>query len=152
LIVFAILFTASAAMLAWFYFYMKKREIRGTAVGEIPIPEELLRFLEYADDGYILAHETNQISYFSPYASTAVCHAVMDRIQHGTSKMFGTSSLRIRTWSVCKVGDGYYILRKSITHRTVLAKQGMRLALGDDMEETWKVTVRPDGFIVDDVN
>ncbi|MBO9596304.1 MAG: hypothetical protein J7559_00550, partial [Cohnella sp.] len=73
-------------------------------------------------------------------------------IQHGTPKMFGTGSLRIRTWRVCKEGDGYYLIRKSITHRTVLAKQGMRLALGDDMEETWKVSVSSDGYIVDDVN
>ena len=152
MIVSAILFTASAGALIWLYFYLKKRELGGTVVGDIPIQEELFRFLEYADDGYILAHETNQISFFSPYASPAVCHAVMDRIHHGPPKMFGTRSLRIRTWRVCKADDGCYLIRKSITHRTVLAKQGMRIALGDDMEETWKVSVRSDGYIVDDVN
>ncbi|WP_027088422.1 hypothetical protein [Cohnella panacarvi] len=152
MIVSVILFAASAAALLWLYFYMKKRELRGTVVGELPIHDELYRFLEYADDGYILAHETDQISFFSPYASPAVCHAVMDRIHHSPAKMFGTRSLRIRTWRVCKAGDGYYLVRKNITHRTVQAKQGLRIALGDDMEEVWKVSVRPDGYRVEDVN
>lgn len=152
MIVSAILFTVSAGALVWIYSYLKKRELRGTVDGDIPIQEELYRFLEYADDGYILAHETNQISYFSPYASATVCHAVMDRIHHGSSKMFGTRSLRIRTWRVCKAGDGYFLIRKSITHKTVEAKQGLRIALGDDMEETWKVSVRSTGYIVDEVN
>lgn len=115
------------------------------------MPDELYRFLEYADDGYMLAHETNHIEHFSPYASPAVCHDVLERMRQYSPKLFGTPSHRIRTWRVDKAGEGYYLIGKHIAHRAVSAGYGVRIALGDVMEETWRVSVIPGGYRVEDV-
>jgi len=115
------------------------------------ISDDLLEFLEQADDAYILSHLMFQIEAFSPYATGAVCNALLDDMYRKPPRMFGTKKYRRRHWSVVEHHPDWLIVRKRLTHEKVKAGRGIYIALGDDMEELWTVSRLADGYLISNV-
>jgi hypothetical protein len=110
--------------------------------------KELIDFLEKADDAYILTHETIEISYFSKYASNAVCNEILEAIYKNPAKLFGTKNYRTRTWSIVEQEQDVIVLRKEIFHRNIEVKKGIHIALGDEIIEEWRISLGPNGFLI----
>jgi hypothetical protein len=112
----------------------------------------LMLFLEKADDAYILTHEAVDISFFSKFASTRVCNQIIDDIHKKPPKLFGTKNYRHRRWSVISQEKDKITVQKEITHKHIEVKRGIRVALGDDMIESWCITLNPNGFCIEEVS
>lgn len=137
-------------------FYLQHWEQRQSAAKRLGRPEgisqELYEFLEKADDAYILTHETAEISCFSKFANSSVCNEVLEAIYKNPAKMFGTRNYRDRTWSVIEQRRNEMILRKEIVHRAIEVKKGISITLGDHLIEYWKISLKPSGFLVEEVS
>lgn len=143
-------FAAVVAVLALGY-YAVDRLNRQTVTDKDDGPvdyEALIRFVEQADDAYILTHATKNIMYFSKFASSRVCNEVMEFIYRNPPKMFGARKQRQRKWSVLAMERHGATLKKTITHRPVKVKRGMKIKLGDDMVEYWDIAFTSKGFRV----
>lgn len=108
----------------------------------------LINFLEKADDAYILTHATLNIMYFSKFACSRACNDLIEFLYRNPPKMFGSRKTRQREWYIVEQLDHAITLRKSITHRQVKVKRGIKIKLGDDMTEYWEISIRPAGYQV----
>lgn len=145
--------TASAAAAAGAAIYAGRKRSARAAPGRCGlISDELLDFLEKADDAYILAHESTQIGKFGKYATEEVCHEMMESIFKNPSRMFGTRKSRRRTWNVVAHDPEWVVVRKQLAHAPVKIGRGVYVALGDDVEEIWTIACSPDGYRIVDVN
>ncbi|WP_268624624.1 hypothetical protein [Paenibacillus alvei] len=115
------------------------------------ISSDVYDFLERADDAYILTHESIEISYFSQYATSTLCNEILESIYKNPPKMFGTRKYRVRTWSVLTYEDQGVLLRKELTHIPIKVRRGIKVALGDDMVEFWKISFLSNGYRVEEV-
>jgi len=115
------------------------------------ISDELLAFLEQADDAYMLAHMTACMNDFGRYAAGTVCHVLMDDLFKKPPKMFGTRKHRRRSWSVVAHDPQWILVRKRLWHEPVKAGRGFYIPLGDEMEECWTIVCRADGYQIVDV-
>lgn len=106
---------------------------------------QLLQFLENADDAYILAFSSKNIRPLVPYADATVCNAVLCEILSGEDKSFGVAERRDRTWEVI-LNDGHVAsIVKTLSHEPINCGRGMSITLGDNIKQTWDVSVGGDG-------
>lgn len=112
----------------------------------------LIKFVEKADDAYILTHATLDIMYFSKFASSRVCNELIEFLYRNPPKMFGSKKFRKRDWYILDYQKNAITLKKTITHQYVKVKRGMKIKLGDDMVEYWDISIESNGFRVQAVN
>lgn len=150
LVVFVLVFVA---VLYGIYFLIQQERKSELPQRDYPFDyEALMKFVEKADDAYILTHATLDIMYFSKFASGKACNELIEFLYRNPPKMFGSRKHRRRSWDVLAHGERYVVLKKSISHRQVKVKRGMRIKLGDDMIEYWEIAVTSSGFEVQAVN
>ncbi|WP_379356636.1 MULTISPECIES: hypothetical protein [unclassified Paenibacillus] len=111
----------------------------------------LIAFVEKADDAYILTHATLDIMPFSKFASSKASNELIEFLYRNPPKMFGSKKHRKRSWEVESYKGDSIFLKKTITHRQVKVKRGIKIKLGDDLTEYWEIAVRPNGFRVEAV-
>jgi hypothetical protein len=152
-LIFVVLITLLIAIIYLTYFRPKAKFTK-VKIKDLTMlaSSDLLDFLEKADDAYILTYETSEIMYFSKYASSAVCHQVLDAIHKNSDRLFGTKKYRKRTWSIIEQKKNEILLRKVVTQKKIEVKYGIKVALGDEIIETWRVSLNPSGYLVEDVS
>jgi hypothetical protein len=104
----------------------------------------LMQFLEEADEAYIFAHQARQINPFIKYANSTVCDNILDDIRRHNNdpKLFGTKAYRERKWKIISASSNTVTVQKDLTHKHVKIQRGVQVAIGDDMHEIWKVSIR----------
>ncbi|WP_138755923.1 hypothetical protein [Paenibacillus sinopodophylli] len=112
----------------------------------------LITFLEKADDAYILTHETMDIMLFSKFASSRVCNDLIEFLYRNPPKMFGSRKHRQRNWNIIEYSQHEISIKKTIMHRHVEIKRGMKIKLGDDMVEYWDIAITSGGFRIHAIN
>jgi hypothetical protein len=152
-VIYAAMVLLAVAAAAGAAVYQSKKSAAERAPGRCGlISEDLLEFLENADDAYILAHETTEIGRFSRFAAGEVCHELLEGIFKNPPKMFGTRKYRRRRWSVIEHDPDWMVIRKQVYHVPVKASKGIYVALGDEMEEIWTISCLERGYRIVDVN
>lgn len=135
-----------------FFIKAKRVRIEDQFIASEFISKELIVFLEKADDAYILTHETIEISYFSKYVSNNACLGVLEAIYKNPPLLFGTKRYRKRSWSYIKQDKNGILLQKKITHTQIEVKKGIKIALGDEIVEVWRISFNLKVFTVEDIS
>lgn len=111
----------------------------------VRIPKRLKEFLNNADDAYMLAYATKNVTPMIPYADPAVCTALLQEILSGEEQYFGTSNLRNRKWSYVKMNGSTIQVVKELKHTPLSCGRNMAIALADAVDQFWDIRVDEDG-------
>lgn len=106
-------------------------------------------FLDEADEALIRTYETRQIKWFTSYASSSVLCFVVDKLNSGESILFGTKNYRMRSWSVLENKESVIIVQKQLRHRHVRLNKTIYVAIGEDVDEVWHVSITGNKFLID---
>lgn len=106
----------------------------------------LVKFLENADDAYILAFKSKNIKPFVPFASPDVLNRTLEKINSRSPKCFGISKYRNREWTVKREEDSLVIVLKDVTHGDISLNNGIYFPIADDERQIWTVAVLPGDY------
>lgn len=115
-------------------------------------PMDTLReFLNKADEAMIHAYETKQLEGFIQYASNKVLCFVVDRINSKEQIFFGTQNYRTRNWIVLSDSGGCISIKKELRHRHVRLNKKIYVAVGEDVNELWKISITNGRYIIEEI-
>jgi hypothetical protein len=101
----------------------------------------LVRFLEDAEDAYILAFKSKNIRPFTEFASSSVCTQILELILGSDERNFGLERYRERKWLVKEEKDNTVTILKEITHKDINIGRGMSITIADNVKQLWVVSV-----------
>ena len=113
-------------------------------------PNDLFKFLDKADDAYMKALESKNLTYFQPYASLAVLRRLQNRMK-AEEPYFGLARYRKRTWSIVSVTQELYTIEKNLSHDNIKVTTTVIIPLGEDVHELWTVEQVGGKFTVTDI-
>jgi hypothetical protein len=101
----------------------------------------LIKFLEDAEDAYILAFKSKNIKPFTEFADSSVCTQILELIFGDNRMNFGLKKYRERKWLVKEKTDKTITVIKEITHRDIDVGRGFSIPIADDVKQLWVVSV-----------
>lgn len=104
------------------------------------ISQDLYDFLEAADNAYIQMYQSKSIKTFTPYASRELLYNLADMLPEADLRLFGSDKYRRREWLLVDNSSVFFRVKKQVTYKNIELRSGIKVALGDDMEEVWTVT------------
>lgn len=103
--------------------------------------DELIEFLESADDRYLEALETKDITLITSFVTLELYRELRENWEERSAVIVGPPRYRIRKWLLIRQDPTASIYRRSVNYKDVNIK-GIRLAVGDSLVETWQVSSR----------
>lgn len=109
---------------------------------------DIMEFLREADSAYIKALEQKNVKLFESYCTLPMSRNIAEIIGRGNLPYFGLERYRKVTWKVLPENLHYL---KNLTHDNVKVTAKVSLALGDDMNEEWTLTIQNNEYKVSDI-
>jgi hypothetical protein len=101
----------------------------------------LIRFLENAEDAYILAFKSKNIKPLTEFVDNSVCTQILELIFGGEQLNFGLEKYRERKWLIKERTDKTITVIKEITHKNIDVGKGLSIPIADDVKQLWIVSV-----------
>jgi len=99
---------------------------------------ELIAFLEEADNAYIRAYQYRSLSELLQFITRELAIEMQQKITYYNDKIWASPAHRLRTWTIVSAEEQIITVRKELTFKNV--KYGrMLVKIGDDCVEYWKV-------------
>lgn len=114
-------------------------------------PNDIIEYLEAADDAYMDAFETKDVSAFSKYCTRDVAYFVRDLVLSDTEQVFGLKRYRHREWCLVSDGDVIRVYFKKITHDPVEVIHRIAIAIADDISEEWTLERQDSRYVITDI-
>ena len=100
--------------------------------------DNLIAFLEEADNAYVRAYQYRAISELARYTTRDFAIEMQQKITYYNDKIWGAPSHRRTAWSIVSTDGVVITVRKELTFKKV--KYGrMLVKIGDDCVEYWKI-------------
>lgn len=118
-----------------------------------PTENAVIRYLNDADDHYLAMYKNRDVTLFQNYCCPKLAVKLKDMIDDHIEKEVGIKKYRHREWKVIERGEIIYAYQKDIIHDDIKLSGSLRLPLGDEFHEVWKIQREktPSGFIVLDI-
>ena len=112
------------------------------------LPDDLLDFLEKADEAYMIAYDARNVDDLKKYM-TRECVIKVSRLasETGGARYFSTDKFRETLWSIKNQGMGTLTLIKTVTYKNIRINQSY-MKVSNDYAEVWSLQFTPSGWIV----
>ena len=100
----------------------------------------LMSFLDEADEALIIAYEKKDTRAFGAYADPRLIYYLSESIIEN-KRLFGIKAYRIRNWEITSQSDTEVRVVKRLTHQHVKLSKQISMAIGDDITETWWISL-----------
>lgn len=104
---------------------------------------DVIKFLENADDAYMLAYTSKDVRSFEPYCTAKVLREVTEDVMSGKEVYFGLKKYMHRSWCLVKEDDIIKVYFKDVTHDNIEVIHKIAIPVGDRVSEEW--TLEPSG-------
>lgn len=112
---------------------------------------DIIKYLEKADDAYMTAFETRDVSEFSKYCTRDVLRQVKEMVMSGDDIYLGLDRYRHREWFLVKEGNTVKVYFKKITHDPVELVHKIAVAIADNISEEWTLLDAPSGYVITEI-
>lgn len=111
----------------------------------------IITFLEEADEAYIIAFKTKDVSTFSLYAESRLTRQIKEKVLSGSEIHFGIKRYRKREWTLIEEKDNKLIYDKLLTHDSVEFIHNICFPLGDSLHEIWEIDIKDNKYKVSSI-
>lgn len=112
---------------------------------------DIIRFLDQADDAYMLAYTSKDVREFAKYCTSEVLRELTEEVMSGKELYFGLKKYMHRSWCLEKDGDVIKVYFKDVTHDNVEVIHKIAIPVGDRISETWTLETSGKSYIVTEI-
>lgn len=131
----------------------KKKQKPVEESNENSLPQDILEFLDEADNRYIRAYETRNLPCLKDYF-TRECIIKLGPIIANTASLryFSNSKFRVTDWTLSEKNGEVWSVTKSVTYTDIRVAGSMRMKVSNDYVEEWTLYVTDDEVLVSNVH
>ena len=116
------------------------------------IDEDLMSFLEEADELYIRAFETRSIGILKNHFTRECCLNISRWIvNEASSRFFGDKKFRNTTWKMVENENNKYVIIKTCVYKDIRLTLSRTMKVSEDYKERWTVQVTPEEYFIQSV-